>query len=314
MVSTRSGKSLPPPEQTPPLPQRPPSFVASTPTGPKSQADPNPDAQFLKSPPTAVSALSIKSVFLYDWWLMKPKGNKNRGLAVGGFASRGRQEARVFCSAEISKRHDTTTLETMDGITVTISGFINRSRTHSNGFPLEICHNFMLGFPYNWEEYATQPSSEEAVDRSCPSAESGSSANSWCTLLPAAFDDLPVTKARDFLMSPLQECERRTLFNHILGKLGSIVSGCAEISLTSNPESVSHVNTANFVQNETPQAHNRSKTTQKCRDEDGTLYETPLTRNKAKATQKCRDEADILDATPRRIVTRSMTRLMKKKS
>lgn len=46
---------------------------------------------------------------------------------------------RVFYSAAISKRHETTTVEATDGIIITVSGFINRSRTHENGFPPKVC-------------------------------------------------------------------------------------------------------------------------------------------------------------------------------
>lgn len=46
---------------------------------------------------------------------------------------------RAFYSAAISKRHETTILEATDGIIISVSGFINRSRTHENGFPPKVC-------------------------------------------------------------------------------------------------------------------------------------------------------------------------------
>uniref|UniRef100_A0A2P2JET2 Protein EMBRYO DEFECTIVE 1674-like n=1 Tax=Rhizophora mucronata TaxID=61149 RepID=A0A2P2JET2_RHIMU len=85
-----------------------------------------------------LSSLCLKSVLLYDWWLVRAK-NGNGGLAVAGFA-REKLGGRIFCSAAIVKRHDGTTLETIDGITVTITGFINRSRTHQNGFSFQDSH------------------------------------------------------------------------------------------------------------------------------------------------------------------------------
>lgn len=46
---------------------------------------------------------------------------------------------RVFYSAAISKRHEASILEAIDGIVITVSGFINRSRTLENGFPPKVC-------------------------------------------------------------------------------------------------------------------------------------------------------------------------------
>ncbi|XP_057963867.1 uncharacterized protein LOC131155005 isoform X2 [Malania oleifera] len=90
---------------------------------------------------TTVSSMFLKSVYLHDWWLVKAN---NKRLAVGGFAYRGSQGIRGFYSAAIAKRHDATTLETIDGVTIVISGLINRSRTYQNGFPSEVsCY-----FPY----------------------------------------------------------------------------------------------------------------------------------------------------------------------
>lgn len=51
---------------------------------------------------------------------------------------------RIFYSAAISHRHDATTLDTLDGIKITISGFINRSRTHQNGFPSEVYNSSLI--------------------------------------------------------------------------------------------------------------------------------------------------------------------------
>ena len=50
-----------------------------------------------------------------------------------------RSGIRAFYSAAISKRHETTILEATDGIIISISGFINRPRTHENGFPPKVC-------------------------------------------------------------------------------------------------------------------------------------------------------------------------------
>jgi len=60
------------------------------------------------------------------------------GFCIGFDGHRG-VGARLFCSAAIVRRHYATILETKDGITVTISGFINRDRTRENGFSFQVC-------------------------------------------------------------------------------------------------------------------------------------------------------------------------------
>ncbi|WMV23843.1 hypothetical protein MTR67_017228 [Solanum verrucosum] len=53
-----------------------------------------------------------------------------------------RPDGRVFHSTTIAKRRDTTTLVTVDGITILLSGFINRCRTLQNGFSSEVLKFF----------------------------------------------------------------------------------------------------------------------------------------------------------------------------
>ncbi|KAG6741394.1 hypothetical protein POTOM_054628 [Populus tomentosa] len=89
-------------------------------------------------PLSSVSLNSVRTVWLHDWWLVKVEGN---GLAVSGFTSREGVGTRLFCSAAIVKRHYTTILEARDGITVTLSGFINRDRAHENGFSFQVCYH-----------------------------------------------------------------------------------------------------------------------------------------------------------------------------
>ncbi|KAI9127763.1 hypothetical protein K1719_000756 [Acacia pycnantha] len=97
-----------------------------------------------------ISSSQYKTIFLHDWWLVKPQG---KGLAVEGVASMERLGERVISSSPIAKRHETNVLETQDGITFFITGFINKSRTNENGFSFEVCRRFLLGFPHDWEEY-----------------------------------------------------------------------------------------------------------------------------------------------------------------
>ncbi|KAL5564780.1 hypothetical protein UlMin_027944 [Ulmus minor] len=135
---------------------------------------------------TEVSA-TVRSVFLQEWWL---KRVDDKGLVVEGFASRESLGVRLFSSAAIAKRHCATVLETTDGITITLCGPINMSWTRQNGFPCEVCNQFLLGFPYNWEEYATGKESADIF-----SGKNGDNSS------PLSLNDLPVHKIRDHLMS-----------------------------------------------------------------------------------------------------------------
>ncbi|TXG71187.1 hypothetical protein EZV62_006122 [Acer yangbiense] len=99
------------------------------------------------------SLLHVKSVFLYEWWLDRVY---LKSLTVVGFVARGSQVLRTSHSAAIVKRHESIILEIVDGIRVTISSLIDRSRTCSNGVPSEVCDHFLHGFPRYWEGFADQ--------------------------------------------------------------------------------------------------------------------------------------------------------------
>ncbi|CDY23812.1 BnaA01g21630D [Brassica napus] len=157
----------------------------STPAAPCSRFVPKPNSDEI--PPRtpfsfkSITPTTLKSVSLSDWWLTK-KANET-GLGVSGFESKGGPEVRLFSSAAISTRHDSTTLETSDGLTVSISGFINRSRSFQNGFSSEDCNRFLLGFPYHWKDYTEERFVEEEKDH-CVS-----------------FDDIPVNRLQDVLFT-----------------------------------------------------------------------------------------------------------------
>ncbi|XP_015165394.1 protein EMBRYO DEFECTIVE 1674-like [Solanum tuberosum] len=90
-----------------------------------------------------LSSSFLKQVYLYDWWLIKADiGDGSKRLGVGGFTAKERPDGRVFHSTTIAKRRDTTTLVTVDGITILLSGFINRCRTLQNGFSSEVLKLF----------------------------------------------------------------------------------------------------------------------------------------------------------------------------
>lgn len=61
-----------------------------------------------------------------------------------------RQGTRVFHSASISERRDAVTLKTEDGITITVHGHLNRTRTIENGFPQEVLIFSSLYLYFQW--------------------------------------------------------------------------------------------------------------------------------------------------------------------
>ncbi|KAL0926801.1 hypothetical protein M5K25_003053 [Dendrobium thyrsiflorum] len=75
---------------------------------------------------------------------------------------------RIFDSSPIIKRHDAYTLETADGVTIRIEGFINKKRTLDNGFPFEACKTFLIGFPTTWTDYANDSSMDKASHAEIP--------------------------------------------------------------------------------------------------------------------------------------------------
>ncbi|KAA3485595.1 SANT associated [Gossypium australe] len=170
--------------------------------------------------PTPLANLSLNSVLLHDWWLCMVQP---RGLEVGGFECRGRQGQRVLCSAAIAKRDDATTLETADGITVAISGFINTSRTLQNGFSPKVCSHFLFGFPYDWEEYASH-SNEQSVRSSTEASIATNLLHSNAMSLPLpALDNLHVPAARkcDLLMLSAGDSPNSVSDHMLLQKLST---------------------------------------------------------------------------------------------
>ncbi|MED6113724.1 hypothetical protein PIB30_073525 [Stylosanthes scabra] len=103
----------------------------------------------------------IKYVCLNEWWLAKPR-LPLQGLAVDGIAYG--QRERKFLSTVITKRYEANVLETEDGVTLQLRGFINTSLSSQNGFPLNVCEDFLLGFPEDWQKYAAQSVGAKCVD------------------------------------------------------------------------------------------------------------------------------------------------------
>ncbi|XP_011026370.1 PREDICTED: uncharacterized protein LOC105126999 isoform X2 [Populus euphratica] len=208
------------------------------------------------------------------------------GFCIGFDGHRG-VGTRLFCSAAIVRRHYATILETKDGVTVTVSGFINRDRTRENGFSFQICEHFQLGFPYSWLELATQLGGEESANRGSPPGKWGFDEpkipGTSASAASVSFDDLPVTRIRDIATHPLgdsKDCALADILDHFC-------SNDVELSpLSTSPDSKDPVTVANAVLDETPR------------------------RNKRKADRKYKDGGIIpRSITPSRgIVTRSMSR------
>ncbi|KMZ65777.1 hypothetical protein ZOSMA_30G00570 [Zostera marina] len=118
------------------------------------------------SPQTSTNKMtpSRRSVFLSDWWLVDTKDNDGgRKLAVGGKNYNRLNMVREFTSAFICKRVDAFTLETIDGFTIVIDGPVNQNRSKLNGFSVEVCSQFLMGFPVNWETYTVDFFPKESI-------------------------------------------------------------------------------------------------------------------------------------------------------
>ncbi|XP_027937600.1 kinetochore-associated protein KNL-2 homolog isoform X2 [Vigna unguiculata] len=157
------------------------------------------------STPTATPSNDTKSCFfrrtvtLYDWWLVKAKDDfQGKRLAIAGVSSRKDEAMRVFVSSPIIKRYDEFSLETVDGIYVIISGFINEQRTIENGFNPQVFNRFLFGFPPDWESHALDFSRKESI--------TGNDLGS------AFLDDVPAS-CPEILSNGAEECTRTSLIS-----------------------------------------------------------------------------------------------------
>ncbi|XP_056161184.1 protein EMBRYO DEFECTIVE 1674 isoform X2 [Syzygium oleosum] len=168
---------------------------------------------------------SQTQVFMNEWWLVNANG---KGLAVGGFAHRD-ERVSLFCSAPIVKRHDTTTFETADGMTIMVGGLINQLRTLENGFSSKVCNKFLLGFPYDWAEYSTscygedcgvQAGSVKATASEKTDSQSRSTANYFEA---TSLDEVTVPKLRDlYSLGYLDDSFlMKKIYDDVVGMLGS---------------------------------------------------------------------------------------------
>ncbi|XP_050374036.1 protein EMBRYO DEFECTIVE 1674-like [Argentina anserina] len=209
---------------------------SSAPATPPTQSR-NPITPF--STPKTVSA-SLKSIFLEDWWLVKAQGN---ALAVEGFAKSQRSAQRTFSSAAISKRHTATSLETTDGVIVTLGGSLNISRTSQNGFLPEVYNRYLPGFPFDWKEHAAglsgQGSTSSSSARNSSQKYNRSLEDGESNPLTFSIADVPMTVTRDCIMSCTGDSKQlKTIFDDILRTSRENVYGDTTPQMNSNTEDV----------------------------------------------------------------------------
>ncbi|GLT66096.1 hypothetical protein SLA2020_384860 [Shorea laevis] len=282
------------------------SLNSNDPVTPTPVTTPRTPTAAASSSATSLSDLSIKSVWLYDWWLSPAPA---RGLAVEGFESIGRKRVRVIRSAAIAKRHNANTLETIDGTKVTVSGLINRSRSHQNGFPLEVCRHFLLGFPYYWEEYAARNYNEESADGGTPKQSSGVFNRS--SPLPASLRDQPASRIHDLLM--FAPSEGSNLIKTILDDLLENSNNCASeysspISEHLNRENKGQTSTVSSVDGENLSTHKKMKVSKTCRGNDGVLDRRSAGTDEVQINGQSKIAANVLSPSTG-VTTRSMSRL-----
>lgn len=178
-----------------------------------------------KSPIKLLSPIvHTKTIYLHDWWLIRPE--EGEGIAVGGFTMRKEGDETVFCSDAIKERHDTSTLESNDGFIIFISGLMNTSVTEQNGFAPEVCSYFLIGFPINWDDFASQ----HAQEGSTRSISRTMSPDGSHTFSPSSFKDMPFLQKRDFLLSTHEDEDAISeyLSNDLLEKLKSALASSTD--------------------------------------------------------------------------------------
>ncbi|KAJ6402347.1 hypothetical protein OIU84_014438 [Salix udensis] len=154
----------------------------------------------------AATSAFQKTVLLHDWWLIKAEQeSQGKKIAVAGITSLEKKPVRVFHSAAITKRYDVFTLQTADGVTVLLQGYINRTITVENGFSSQVFRHFCFGFPPDWEECGIK-----FLNSSCESVAEPPMSQNECR---HSFLSRPVDEGVDNLknddsknLSPLSSC------------------------------------------------------------------------------------------------------------
>ncbi|KAE8805048.1 hypothetical protein D1007_18892 [Hordeum vulgare] len=150
-ATIRRGQDLAgaPPSSPPPPPPPPPSSSTAAP----ALSPPFSPVRFcgrLGAAEAAAAATDVEHphVTLWEWWPVRLKGEE-RKLAVSGFT----EKNDLFTSAPIAQRYESLTLQDEDGVVVLLYGSFSLLRMRENGFSMQICERFMIGFPYWWETW-----------------------------------------------------------------------------------------------------------------------------------------------------------------
>lgn len=169
----------------------------------------------------------------------------------------------------------------------------------------QVCDHFVLGFPYDWEEFGAQCFGEESTYGALPSRNTNSygfkmSDDGAKCSLPISFDDLPVTRVCDLMMVPsgdYKECRlTRRIFDHILN-----IYGGSSVQL--NQENNGQITTKDPELYETGlsldsnEENNSPVTTENCFVDKALRDQV-----KNKVEQRYKNDNDISDATPMREV------------
>lgn len=137
----------------------------------------------------------------------------------------------------------------------------------------QVCKQFLLGFPYNWEESAAvsfgQSTNENAASGISDFPESANaSANRASRSFSMSVDHLPANVLRDLLISSAGDLEgsmlRKSIFNEIVQKYGNNAFNIDEASL--NQKSGNQITPPRPSLNGSPRQKKKAKTNQKQED------------------------------------------------
>eukprot|EP00253_Pinus_taeda_P024018 PITA_24018 len=129
-------------------------------------------------------------VYLYKWFLIRvvkdcPENctiGDGEQVAVGGYTASDLLDVDRYITSPIESRIEKCKLRTVDGLEILLMGTIDDQCTYENGFPFQVIHLFMHGFPFNWNHIVNickgQPNSniapllarktDESVSKECP--------------------------------------------------------------------------------------------------------------------------------------------------
>lgn len=133
----------------------------------------------------------------------------------------------------------------------------------------QLYDHFLLGFPFDWEEYAAVVTGEDSTDIVASMRNSAykkfnvSSGTNESNSLPFSLDDLPVTRARDLSMLSFGDSDYcslvKSIFSDILKTSRDNASGHTGSPIGLNMENRSPVPNVDSGTTETPAKHKKVK-------------------------------------------------------